>query len=179
MSEPKRPYVACVRPVSDAQASTSGQSHAGLPPTVQRGSGSTPRKRHTSTVSRFTPSRDAISGMPTGSQSFTKETVANLLTVDQGCSDSCYMTQTRKSAAALVSGDVIAVEPSPLRFSGEALTVTQPSRVRKRSQAWSTVLGTRRTSARGYGGKPYTVIAVNTAEGPITLLPQTMCATHE
>ena len=85
------------RPVSAAHASTSDQFHAGLPPTVQRGSGSSSRKRHVSTVCRRTPSLSAISGMPTGSQSVMKETVANLLTLGYPCSNNNYMTQTTKT----------------------------------------------------------------------------------
>jgi hypothetical protein len=93
-----------------AHASTSGQFHAGRPPTVQLGSGNSPRNRHTSTVSRFTPRRSAISGMPTGSQVM-ERTVANLLTTDQDCSDTQYMTQTVTTTKArlLLNGDTILV----------------------------------------------------------------------
>ena len=85
-------YASVARPVSRAQASTSGQFQAGLPPTVHRGSGSTPRVRQMSTVGRLTPSRSAISGMPTGSQFFMGRTVKNLLTPGKRCSDTLYMT---------------------------------------------------------------------------------------
>lgn len=54
------------RPVELAQAAMSAQFHAGRPPTVHRGSGSRPRWRHMSTVGRSTPSRSAISVIPTG-----------------------------------------------------------------------------------------------------------------
>jgi hypothetical protein len=43
------------------------QHQAGCPPTVQRGSGSSPRCRQSSTVSRWTLSRSPISASPTGS----------------------------------------------------------------------------------------------------------------
>jgi hypothetical protein len=43
------------------------QHQAGCPPTVQRGSGRSPRCRQSSTVSRWTPSRSLISANPTGS----------------------------------------------------------------------------------------------------------------
>lgn len=54
------------RPVSRAHALMSAHAHAGRPPTVHRGGGSRSRVRHLSTVCRSTPSRSAISMMPTG-----------------------------------------------------------------------------------------------------------------
>lgn len=99
VAEKSRIYVAMSLPVAFAQVSTSGQFHAGRPPTVHDGSGSRSRKRQTSTVSRFTPSRAAISGMPTGSQ-IMKATVAKVLTTDQRRSDTHYMTSTNTTAAA-------------------------------------------------------------------------------
>lgn len=56
-------------PVSLAQFATSGQFHAGLPDTVHRGVGMTPRCLHIVTVWRWTPRRWAMSSEPTGSQS--------------------------------------------------------------------------------------------------------------
>ena len=61
---------ACVqsRPHRRAHGSMSHrQHHAVCPPTVQRGSGSSPRCRQSSTVSRWTPSRSPSSASPTGS----------------------------------------------------------------------------------------------------------------
>jgi len=61
---------ACVqsRPHRRAHGSVSHRQHqAGCPPTVQRGSGSSPRWRQSSTRSRWTPSRSPISASPTGS----------------------------------------------------------------------------------------------------------------
>lgn len=88
-----------VRPVDLAQASTSGQFHAGLPPTSQRGSGMTPRCRHMSTVGRLTPSRSATSAMPTGSQSSMPDTVGKVLTDGKVCRDNRYMTTDTLRAA--------------------------------------------------------------------------------
>lgn len=85
------PSYAEARPVSTAHECTSGQFHAGLPPTVQRGSGSTPRSRHVSTVGRGKPSRSAISMMPTGSQSSMSRTVVKVLTPSKKCGDNHYM----------------------------------------------------------------------------------------
>jgi hypothetical protein len=82
------------RPVLFAHAAMSGQSQAGRPPTVHLGSGSRPRVLQMSTVGRRTPRRSAISAMPTGSQLMVA-TVANLLTTDQACSDTHYMTKSR------------------------------------------------------------------------------------
>lgn len=87
-------FVYPARPVSLAQASTSGQFHAGLPPTVHDGSGMTPRCRQMSTVGRLTPSRSATSAMPTGSQSSMPNTVEKVLTPGKGCVDNHYMTTT-------------------------------------------------------------------------------------
>lgn len=86
-------YGAVERPVFSAQASTSGQFQAGLPPTVQDGSGSTSRSRHMSTVCRLTPRRSAISGMPTGSQIATLITVEKDLTSVQWRRDNHYMSK--------------------------------------------------------------------------------------
>lgn len=99
-------------PLLRAHASMSGQFHAGLPPTVQSGSGSTSRTRHMSTVARLTPSRSAISGMPTGSQFRTPETVSNVLTSDQECRDNHYMTKTAEpsTCTARTRGGMIAQE---------------------------------------------------------------------
>lgn len=79
------------RPVSLAHLCTSGQFHAGRPPTVQRGSGSSFLCRQMSTVGRCTPKRSAISVMPTGSHSFTWVTVGKVLTPVYGCVDNHYM----------------------------------------------------------------------------------------
>lgn len=84
-----------VRPVDLAHASTSGQFQAGLPPTVQVGSGMTPRCRQMSTVGRLTPSRSATSAMPTGSQSSMSATVEKVLTEGKGCVDNHYMTNLK------------------------------------------------------------------------------------
>jgi len=87
-------YQPPVRPVALAQASTSGQFHAGRPPTVQRGSGMTPLCRQMSTVGRLTPSRSATSAMPTGSQSLMPTSVEKVLTLGKVCVDNHYMNAT-------------------------------------------------------------------------------------
>lgn len=91
-----------VRPVALAQASTSGQFQAGLPPTVQRGPGMTPLCRQMSTVGRLTPSRSATSAMPTGSHSSTPTTVTKGLTEGKVCVDNHYMNTTTKCTACQV-----------------------------------------------------------------------------
>lgn len=92
-------YGAEARPVLMAQASTSGQFQAGLPPTVQRGSGINARCRQMSTVGRLTPSRSATSAMPTGSQFLMADTVGKVLTDGKGCSDNHYMTESALTQA--------------------------------------------------------------------------------
>lgn len=83
------------RPLLLAHASMSGQFHAGLPPTVQSGSGSTSRCRQASTVVRLTPSRSAISEMPTGEQSFmARNRTSECIDNQHGCMDNQHMTQT-------------------------------------------------------------------------------------
>jgi hypothetical protein len=77
------------RDVALAQREMSPQSHAGRPPTVHRGSGSSPRSRQVSTVARLTARRSAISAIPTGSM---RESVAKVLTSGKGCDDNHYMT---------------------------------------------------------------------------------------
>jgi hypothetical protein len=77
------------RLVACAQREMSAQSHAGRPPTVQRGSGSSPRSFQVSTVARLTARRSAISGIPTGSM---RRSVEKVLTPDKGCGDNHYMT---------------------------------------------------------------------------------------
>jgi hypothetical protein len=63
-----RPVSAQRRPHRRAHGSMSHRQHqAGCPPTVQRGSGSSPRWRQRSGVSRSAPSRSPISASPTGS----------------------------------------------------------------------------------------------------------------
>jgi hypothetical protein len=63
-----RPVCAQRRPHRRAHSSMSHRQHqAGCPPTVQRGSGSSPRWRQRSGVSRSAPSRSPISASPTGS----------------------------------------------------------------------------------------------------------------
>lgn len=102
MSEQPGEYQPPVRPVDSAQASTSGQFHAGRPPTVQVGSGMTPRCRQMSTVGRLTPSRSATSAMPTGSQSSMPLTVGKVLTYRKVCVDNHYMNNTTKCTACQV-----------------------------------------------------------------------------
>ena len=91
------------------------------------------------------------------------------------------MTQTattsRKSATTLTAGDEIAIEPSHLANPEQAWTVTQPSRVRKGSQVWTTVRSTRKVTVRGRASS-YSLIVVNTDAGALDLFPQVMCATR-
>lgn len=82
------------RPVRSAHFCTSGQFHAGRPPTVHDGSGMSPRCRQMSTVGRLTPSRSATSAMPTGSQFFMGMTVGKVLTDRKDCVDNHYMNTT-------------------------------------------------------------------------------------
>src|SRR5688500_1465611 len=56
-----------MRPVAFAHFATTGQSHAGWPLTLQRGSGSSPRYFHIATVACLTSSLAAMSTTPTGS----------------------------------------------------------------------------------------------------------------
>jgi hypothetical protein len=62
-----RPVCAQRRPHRRAHGSMSHRQHQAGPPTVQRGSGSSPRWRQRSGVSRSAPSRSPISASPTGS----------------------------------------------------------------------------------------------------------------
>lgn len=116
--EPEADYEVRERPVSCAHLSTSGQFQAGRPPTVQRGSGMTPRLRQMSTVGRLTPSRSATSWMPTGSQFFMPRTVEKVLTLDKRCGDNHYMQSSRKKLQSeIVPGDVILFFGTPHRIA--------------------------------------------------------------
>lgn len=92
----KMSYVGGTRPVLSAHFRTSGQFHAGLPPTVQRGSGNpSPLDRQASTADRETLRRAAISTVPTGSQVM-RESVGNVLTFGKRCAHNTYMTRNEE-----------------------------------------------------------------------------------
>lgn len=92
------------RPVALAHFSMSGQFHAGRPPTVQRGSGKpSARILHASTADRETPSRAAISTVPTGSQVM-PNTVGKVLTGVKVCRYNTYMTKNQPTVMIEIKG---------------------------------------------------------------------------